>query len=137
MIVYNYNIGKTSNQGELNEGFLNKPRISNEKAVTSYFLLIALSIHAVFEGMAIGLQENGNQIVYMFLAITFHKWVEALSLGIKHINMKDRSYYFKVILIFSSMTPIGILIGIIFSGFSEVIEAVFLSISAGKIINYL
>jgi zinc transporter 1/2/3 len=99
--------------------------------------LIALSIHAVFEGMALGLQENGNQIVYMFMAITFHKWVEALSLGIKHVHINDRSYYFKVILLFSSMTPIGILIGIIFSGFSEVIEAVFLAISAGIILSHL
>lgn len=117
---------------DLNEGLINTNQTSKEKGVTSYFLLIALSIHAIFEGMALGLQENANQIIYMFLAIAFHKWVEALSLGIKHINMKDRSYYFKVIMIFSSMTPIGILIGIVFSGFSEVIEAIFLSISSGK-----
>lgn len=110
---------------------------SNEKKpeanVSSYLLLIALSVHAVFEGIAIGLQDNTGEMFYMFLAISFHKWVEALSIGINLSKSNiEKSDLFNYILVFSIMTPGGILCGVIFSGISNVIEAFFLSISAGN-----
>ncbi len=109
-------------------------QITAKESITSYLLLLALSIHACFEGIAIGLQESPNEIFYMFLAISFHKWVEALSIGINLSNSKiERSYLLKFIILFSLMTPLGMVFGIIFSGFSEIVEATFLSISAGKI----
>lgn len=111
---------------------LNKKSQSNE-GLTSYLLILALSIHAFFEGIAIGLQNSRMEIFYMFIAITFHKWVEALSIGI-NLNKSniEKDYFFKFVILFSLMTPIGILLGIIFSGFSDLIEAIFLAISAGK-----
>ncbi len=129
-------IRESSERESLHEALikdLNKTRKNESNGITSYLLLLALSIHACFEGMAIGLQDNASKIIYMFIAISFHKWVEALSIGI-NLNKSniERSYFFKFIILFSSMTPIGILIGIIFSGFSDVVEAIFLSISAGK-----
>ena len=104
-----------------------------KEGVTSILLLLALSIHSCFEGIAIGLQGNPSEIFYMFLAVSFHKWVEALSIGINLNNSKiERSYLVKFIIMFSLTTPFGMLIGMFFSGTSELIEAVFLSISAGK-----
>jgi zinc transporter 1/2/3 len=83
--------------------------------------------------MALGLQENTNEIFYMLLAILFHKWVEALSIGINLYKSNiDKDYLFKLILLFSAMTPLGMVLGMIFSGFSNILEAVFLSISAGN-----
>jgi zinc transporter 1/2/3 len=105
----------------------------SKEGFTSYLLILALSIHACFEGIAIGLQNSRMEIFYMFIAITFHKWVEALSIGI-NLNKSniEKDYFLKFIILFSLMTPIGILLGIIFSGFSDLIEAIFLAISAGK-----
>ena len=108
-----------------------------KESITPYLLLLALSIHASFEGLALGLQANLSEIFYMFLAISFHKWVEALSIGINLNKSKiEKSKIRKFIIIFSSMTPLGIIFGMIFSGFSEIIEACFLSISAGNISIY-
>lgn len=110
-----------------------EPATTAKETLTSYLLLLALSIHACFEGIAIGLQGNGSEIFYMFLAISFHKWVEALSIGINLNNSKiERAYLLKFIILFSLMTPLGICLGIFFSGFSELVEGVFLAISAGS-----
>jgi zinc transporter ZupT len=108
---------------------------AHQHPLTPYLLLLALSIHACFEGIALGLQKNAKEIFYMLLAIVLHKWVEALSIGINLFKSSiDRNNHFKFILIFSLMTPIGILSGMLFSGLSEVLEAIFLSISAGTFI---
>jgi len=107
--------------------------IENDNKITTYFVILALSVHACFEGIALGLQKNVSKILYMFLAISFHKWVESLSIGINLSKSNiDKNYFLKFIILFSLMTPLGIIIGILFSGFSEIIEAIFLSISAGK-----
>ena len=119
----------------------NIPEIKEEKtkhdkkhdSFTPYLLLVALSIHACFEGLALGLQGSLSEIFYMFLAISFHKWVEALSIGINLNKSKiEKQTIRKFILLFSSMTPLGLVFGMIFSGFSEITEAIFLSISAGN-----
>jgi zinc transporter 1/2/3 len=103
--------------------------------LTPYLLLLALSVHACFEGIALGLQKSPNEIFYIVLAIALHKWVEALSIGINLFKSKiSRNNHFKFIIIFSLMTPIGILSGIFLSGMSEILEAVFISISAGTFI---
>ena len=109
--------------------------IEPKEGVTSYLILLALSIHACFEGIAIGLQNNPSDMFYMFLAITFHKWVEALSIGI-NLNRSniERGYLLNFIILFSLMTPLGMLLGIIFCGTSQIAEAIFLSISAGTFI---
>jgi len=57
-----------------------KTNLFNRKIVTSYLLLLALSIHAFFEGLAIGLIDANREIFYFLIAISFHKWVEALSI---------------------------------------------------------
>jgi zinc transporter ZupT len=45
---------------------------------TSILLLTTLSIHSFFEGMAIGLVQGKFELLYLFIAITSHKWAEAL-----------------------------------------------------------
>lgn len=44
------------------------------------FILMALSVHGFFEGFAVGVQNEYLEIGYIFLAIFFHKWVEALTI---------------------------------------------------------
>jgi zinc transporter ZupT len=52
----------------------------NRKNLTSFLLLLALSIHAFFEGLALGLIDANREVFYILIAISFHKWVEALSI---------------------------------------------------------
>jgi hypothetical protein len=48
----------------------------------SILLLIALSFHSVFEGLAIGLQQELGQLISLFMAVIIHKAVMAFSLGL-------------------------------------------------------
>lgn len=49
---------------------------------TPVVLMIALSCHALFEGLAVGLGKDSKTVWTLCLAICLHKWAEAMSLGI-------------------------------------------------------
>lgn len=80
-------------------------------------LLIALSFHSMFEGLAIGLQQDQQGLVNLFIAVIAHKSVMAFSLGLTlaQARLKFKQYAISVI-IFTMASPIGMLIGM---GMSE------------------
>jgi len=45
-------------------------------------LLIALSIHGLFAGIAIGITTDNREVIDLTIAILLHKWAEAMTLGI-------------------------------------------------------
>ena len=52
--------------------------------------MIALSTHSVFEGIAVGLRDEINEVWTFIIGITLHKWAAAMSLGISMSkNFKD------------------------------------------------
>ena len=79
----------------------------------SLVLLVALSFHSIFEGLAIGLQQDLGQLMSLFLAVIGHKGIMAFSLGLTlaqaNLNFKQ---YFMAILVFSAASPLGMGIGI-------------------------
>lgn len=98
---------------------------------TPYLLLIALSFHGLFEGIALGLQKGFNDTLFLFIAIISHKWAEAFTLGISFSKAQtDRQMFIRLILLFSFFTPVGILIGYLTSS-SKLTEAIFLALSTG------
>jgi len=50
--------------------------------LTPYLLLLALTIHAVFNGFAIGLQTDYKGVLNLLVATLCHKWAASLTLGI-------------------------------------------------------
>jgi len=80
----------------------------------SIMLLLALSFHSVFEGVAIGLQNNSGQFFSIVIAVIVHKTVMAFSLG---LNIAQSSLNFKNFIvstiIFSLASPLGVGIGIL------------------------
>ena len=42
--------------------------------------------HTIFEGIAIGVQNNIGDFLSIAVAIAFHKWADALSMGIQYRN---------------------------------------------------
>ena len=135
------NSGKRSEDTLLDHPFDNQPisfvnynsdTIIDHHSITSYILVIALSVHSIFEGIALGLQRTSIRLFYLFLAILSHKWVEALTIGINFNNSQlEYETIIKFILLFASMTPIGIILGIIFAGTSDLIEGFFFAVSSG------
>lgn len=43
-------------------------------------IVIAMSLHSIFEGLALGLEEVEDDLIGLFLAIVLHKWAMSLSL---------------------------------------------------------
>ena len=54
--------------------------IPSKGAVPQIVLLTALSIHAMFEGLAIGVAETASSCWQLVLAVSCHKWAEALAM---------------------------------------------------------
>jgi zinc transporter 1/2/3 len=52
---------------------------AGNSAVSAYVLMVALSLHAVFEGIALGLQDSVDRVFTLGLGLLTHKWVEACS----------------------------------------------------------
>jgi zinc transporter ZupT len=48
--------------------------------ITPFLLLIALSLHGFFEGIALGIQGAVKDTLFLFIAIISHKWAEAFTL---------------------------------------------------------
>ena len=92
-------------------------------------LLVALSIHSVFEGLTIGLQTQHATLVNVLIAIIIHKCLIAFSFGQQIIDNFNRAsssnetqglnykYLFSCNFIFSLSNPIGILIAILMVDF--------------------
>ena len=85
-------------------------------AVTRSIVLIALlSVHSVFEGLALGLSETLSYLIELLIAIAVHKSVIAFSLGIKLFEtFAPNKVFIAVIcaLIFCSASPLGCAVGI-------------------------
>ena len=86
---------------------------SSHSLIRSLILLLALSIHSLLEGLALGLQEEVDRTVQLFFALLLHKCIVAFSVG---LNMTQSKLSVRAIiasnLLFSVTSPIGIAIGI-------------------------
>lgn len=51
-------------------------------SLTPFILQIAIGIHAVFEGLSIGLAESTGDTLALSAAVVCHKWAEGLTLGL-------------------------------------------------------
>ncbi|XP_045898098.1 zinc transporter ZIP3-like [Micropterus dolomieu] len=75
-------------------------------------LVLALSAHSVFEGLALGLQEDGGKLGGLFLGVAVHETLAAVALGVSvakaSLGMKDAA---KLGVTVSLMIPLGMVVG--------------------------
>ena len=104
--------------------------------MTPYVLLMALSIHSLFEGLACGLAKDESSCLNMVIAIVVHKGAAALSLGISLVKTfpNDFTLIRWLIVIFSVATPIGVAIGIALGEAGDIYDIIFSSLAAGTFI---
>ena len=114
----------------------NKLKSTSKNSFISYLLLFALGFHGLFEGISLGIQKTIKGALFLVIAISLHKWAASLTLGISFVKSNvSKNEYIINILIFSSFTPIGIIIGMALTSFSnDYIAGIFLSISVGTFI---
>jgi solute carrier family 39 (zinc transporter), member 1/2/3 len=76
--------------------------------------MMALAVHSLFEGIALGIMSNLNSAVNLMISILIHKWAESMSISIAlNKTFPDIKTIFYLILMYSFVTPIGTIIGII------------------------
>lgn len=70
--------------------------------------VLALSFHAVFEGLAVGLENGVAKVWYLFGAIATHKLVIAFCVGVELVSSKTKMALVLIYLgTFAVVTPLG------------------------------
>ncbi|KAM4809228.1 zinc transporter ZIP3 [Rhinophrynus dorsalis] len=91
---------------------LNIQELSRSSPLRLFSLLFALSAHSVFEGLALGLQEERKKLLSLFIGVVIHETVVAVALGVSmakiNLLLKDAV---KMAALVSIMIPMGIGIG--------------------------
>lgn len=86
----------------------------SHSTLRSILLLIALSLHSVFEGLAVGLQRKTNQIIGVFAGLFLHKMILSFSLGMSLVQSKlSYTSMLKSVILFSISSPFGIGLGLL------------------------
>ena len=99
-------------------------RTQSEKKILaslrSFLVVVALSIHSLFEGMAIGLEETDAGVWKLLLAVSIHAVPIVFCMGTDMISSGVKKMRIIVYMIILSInTPIGILIGILVTAHME------------------
>ena len=106
-------------------------------SATPLILFIVLSIHSIIAGASLGLEGAAISVLAIFFAIIAHKGAAGFSLGIS-LKQADfpRKRHIGTILLFAAMTPLGVLLGTLFTEFmssdmSAMFEMIFDCLAAG------
>lgn len=110
---------------------------SNEKAsrAHAFIFVIALSMHSFLEGIGLSAISEWNRVLSYIIGLTSHKWLEAFALGMTVYNAKfSNRTNFILNLFYSSLTPLGILIGMLIMSetTNNLAEVILTGLSAGS-----
>ena len=101
-------------------------------------LVLALSLHSIFEGLAIGLQPTTKSVLAIFLPVALHKSILAFALGMNlSLSKLTVTSIIRSNLVFAVTSPIGIFIGILVVDFApatnltEVVNGIMQSLACG------
>jgi len=94
---------------------------AGESSFRVYILILALSMHSIFKGLALGLITDVDRLVQIAVAIVIHKSIIAFSLSVNLVQHEmETKTVVKSAVLFSVMSPIGIAIGMaVLRGSSE------------------
>lgn len=91
---------------------LNIRELSRSGPLRLVSLVFALSAHSVFEGLALGLQEQGDKVLNLFIGVIIHETLIAVAMGVNMAKAKTPMRdAVKMAVLVSIMIPIGISIG--------------------------
>jgi zinc transporter 1/2/3 len=77
-------------------------------SIRGLFIVLALSVHELFEGLAVGLESSTGDVYYMFAAVSAHKFVIAFCIGVELLVQKTKLWLAVVyIFVYSIVSPMG------------------------------
>ncbi|KAJ2938771.1 hypothetical protein O0L34_g3392 [Tuta absoluta] len=86
-------------------------------ALRGLLIVLALSIHELFEGLAVGLEASTTNVWYMLGAVSAHKLVIAFCIGVELLANQTKTWLSIVyITTFAIVSPMGIGIGMLLVG---------------------
>ena len=102
---------------------------------TAIILILAIGVHALFEGIAFGLQKTMENIGQLGAGIVIHKSAAAVSLGgaFARTGYSTKAIVLFLIL-FALTTPLGIIIGMSISHGNAIVDTIFAALSGGTFI---
>jgi len=90
--------------------------VQSTAALRGFLVVLAISLHAVFEGIAMGLTNNTRSVWLLFVAISAHKYVISFCISLQFVTSGLQQHlsiiYFST---FAIITPVGAGIGILLS----------------------
>uniref|UniRef100_A0A2A4K3G4 Uncharacterized protein n=1 Tax=Heliothis virescens TaxID=7102 RepID=A0A2A4K3G4_HELVI len=93
-------------------------------ALRGLLIVLALSIHELFEGLAVGLESSVGNVWYMFGAVSAHKYIISFCIGVELLASGTKRWVSLVyIFTFSFMSALGIGIGILLVGGAGAVDA--------------
>uniref|UniRef100_A0A182QJZ9 Zinc/iron transporter n=1 Tax=Anopheles farauti TaxID=69004 RepID=A0A182QJZ9_9DIPT len=127
------------NRIENNTSTVNRPEHSRslhaaEMQLTGVFgLLLALSMHSLLEGLAIGVQNSGPKVLLLLGAVSAHKFVVGFALGVELCmnGTRQRCSHVLQVLTFSLGSVAGIGIGMGLDGLNETLTDLIMPILQG------
>ncbi|XP_034730327.1 zinc transporter ZIP1-like [Etheostoma cragini] len=85
----------------------------SRSALRVFILVFSLSLHSVFEGLAVGLLDNGKAVLETCLALILHQSLVSFSLAFKLSQGRlRRAAVAGCLLLFAAMSPIGVGVGV-------------------------
>ena len=106
----------------------------------AYVLALALSVHSLIAGIALGADDRRSEFLVLLLAILAHKGSAAFALGVSlHRAGLNRRNYLGILLVFCMMTPLGLVLGTLVSeglhgSGAQLLIGVFDALAAGTFI---
>jgi zinc transporter 1/2/3 len=71
-------------------------------------IVLALSIHELFEGFAVGLEKTPSGVYFMFAAVSAHKFVIAFTIGVELMVQRTKLWLaFTYVVVYSIVSAIG------------------------------
>lgn len=94
-----------------------------------------MGVHAAIAGLALGLQTSEGNYLGLTFAVLFHKWAEALTVGVSILQANMSSTMNLVmIIVFSLASPVGILVGMVSLGLNVYWQSLLTAASGGTFI---
>lgn len=107
-IIVSMKVDQQMSKEQVDEG----DKHSHHHATRSIILILALSLHRIFEGMSIGLQNSAQNVAHLFIAVMCHETVIGFSLGLQFVKSKLTLRRLLVTsLICSAIMPLGVAFG--------------------------
>ncbi|CAK94768.1 unnamed protein product (macronuclear) [Paramecium tetraurelia] len=107
----------------------------NQNNLKPYLLSTAIGLHAVFEGIALGVTRRTSDTLALGLSLMGHKWAEGWALGVAFRESSvEQDLQIKFIIFSALLSPVGIIIGMLIASESIFVTGIVQSITAGTFI---